>query len=242
MIKKILKTALVITSFVAFLVISQKDVRADENIAKYGLLEDYTVKELKYKIKIQKDDVVALKDKDVNSEVVRNIEAKEILDILEIIEDRWLKVELEDSVIAYIDNSNSVGNIFEEIVERLDNQTQLRQNIVDLALEYDGGRYIWGGTDPRVGADCSGFTRYIFKNTVGRELPHSSVAQSRLGKEINIDELKAGDLVFYSNKRIDHVAIYIGDGKVISASSNKTGIKIAPYDYRKPVKAISLFN
>lgn len=78
----------------------------------------------------------------------------------------------------------------------------------------------------------------IFKK-YGVSLAHSSVTQSNSGKKISADELLPGDLIFYAKGgRINHVAIYIGGGQVIHASSPKTGIKISNYNYRTPAKMV----
>ena len=78
--------------------------------------------------------------------------------------------------------------------------------------------------------------KYLAK--FGVELPHYSVSQSQEGTKVAIEDVLPGDLIFYSNgKQINHVAIYIGNGQVVHASSPKTGIKISKYNYRTPVKA-----
>ena len=116
-----------------------------------------------------------------------------------------------------------------------------RQQVVDYALQFVGGRYVYGGTDPNTGVDCSGFTRYIMANAASINLPHSSRGQSSYGREVTLDQMRPGDLLFYgSGSRINHVAMYIGDGKIVHASTERTGIKTSSYDYRKPVKIVSL--
>lgn len=74
----------------------------------------------------------------------------------------------------------------------------------------------------------------------GISLSHSSRAQANEGTKISASDLKPGDLIFYGNGKgnINHVAIYIGGGQVIHASSPKTGIKISSYKYRTPVKCV----
>ena len=80
----------------------------------------------------------------------------------------------------------------------------------------------------------------IFKK-YGVSLPHSSRAQANCGTTIKISEAQPGDLIFYGNgKTINHVAIYIGGGQVIHASSPKTGIRISNVSYRSPVKAVKV--
>lgn len=117
--------------------------------------------------------------------------------------------------------------------------TSIRNEIVTYAKKFEGNPYVWGGTSLTKGADCSGFCQSVFRDK-GIKIPRTSRMQAASGKEIAIDNVKPADLVFYrKNRIINHVAIYIGDDKVISASSKKTGIKIAKYDYRQPYKAVS---
>ena len=113
-------------------------------------------------------------------------------------------------------------------------------DLVEYACQFIGNPYVWGGTSLTKGADCSGFVLSVFKN-YGYTLPHYSVSQSQCGTKISEDELLPGDLVFYSNgSRINHVAIYIGGGQVVHASSPKTGIRTSSYRYRTPVKFVRI--
>ncbi|HWT75846.1 MAG TPA: C40 family peptidase [Mobilitalea sp.] len=117
--------------------------------------------------------------------------------------------------------------------------TNIRSELVAYALKFEGNPYVWGGTSLTKGTDCSGFTQSVFKDK-GINIPRTSKMQASGGKEIAIDNMKPADLIFYGKDgTINHVAIYIGNGKVISASSKKTGIRITQYDYRQPYKAVS---
>ena len=109
------------------------------------------------------------------------------------------------------------------------------QDIVDYAMQYVGKvPYVWGGTSLTKGADCSGFVLSVFKK-YGVSLPHSSVAQAGYGSKISPSEAQPGDLFFYAKGgRINHVAIYIGNGQVVHASSPSTGIRISNAFYRTP--------
>jgi cell wall-associated NlpC family hydrolase len=87
------------------------------------------------------------------------------------------------------------------------------------------------------GADCSGFVLSILSK-YGVSLPHSSSAQSQMGSAVDLDSLLPGDLIFYGNGgSVNHVAMYIGGGQVIHASSARTGIKISNAFYRTPIRA-----
>lgn len=120
--------------------------------------------------------------------------------------------------------------------------SDVRVDLVEYAKQFIGNPYVWGGTSLTKGADCSGFVLSVFKK-YGISLSHSSRAQANEGSKIGISELRPGDLVFYGNGGgINHVAIYIGGGQVVHASSPKTGIKISKYNYRTPVKAVRVIN
>lgn len=117
----------------------------------------------------------------------------------------------------------------------------LRQRVVDYALTFVGGPYRYGGNDPRTGVDCSGFVRYVLSNVAGVNIARTSAAQANEGVAVNDILMQPGDLLFYSQGgRINHVAMYIGGGKVVHASSVKTGIKISPWNYRTPVKIVNV--
>ncbi len=120
---------------------------------------------------------------------------------------------------------------------RAERMMNLRQSVVDYAKQFLGGRYIYGGSNPNIGADCSGFTRYILGNKAGVWLNRTAAAQSQQGRRVSIDEAMPGDLIFYagSGGGINHVAMYIGNGKVIHSSNERNGVMISVWNYRTPV-------
>lgn len=100
--------------------------------------------------------------------------------------------------------------------------------IVSEANRLIGTPYLWGGTTP-AGFDCSGFTQYVFASQ-GIELPRTSQNQAKLGSSVSYNDLKPGDLVFFSiarNGTIDHVGMYLGNSQFISATTHK-GVAIYP--------------
>lgn len=120
--------------------------------------------------------------------------------------------------------------------------SDVRVSLVQYATQFVGNPYVWGGTSLTRGADCSGFTLSVFAK-YGVYLPHSSGGQSNCGTRISASEAQPGDLFFYGNgSRINHVAIYIGNGRVVHASSPRTGIKISGAYYRNPVKVVRVIN
>ncbi len=109
--------------------------------------------------------------------------------------------------------------------------TSERAKIVEYAMGYIGVKYVYGGTSPTGGFDCSGFTQYVFKH-FGYSLNRSSAAQINNGTKITKEDLLPGDLVFFSRAgySIGHVGIYIGDGNFVHASSPGDYVKITSLD------------
>lgn len=129
-----------------------------------------------------------------------------------------------------------------QAAEEEEAEQNARQSLVDYALQFVGGAYKAGGNDPHTGADCSGFVKYVMQYGAGISMNRSSTSQSTQGQAIDSSEMQPGDLIFYGNgSRINHVAMYIGDGQIVHASTYKTGIKTSEWDYRDPVKIITMF-
>lgn len=102
------------------------------------------------------------------------------------------------------------------------------------AQKFVGNPYSYGGTSLTNGTDCSGFTQSVYSR-FGVSLPRTSGSQASSGSKVDINNLKAGDLVFYaSNGSINHVAMYIGGGRVVHASNKRTGITTSNINYRTP--------
>ncbi len=119
-----------------------------------------------------------------------------------------------------------------------------RTAVVAYARQFLGRPYAYGGTSLTNGTDCSGFTQGVYAHfgiTTGR----SSRDQAQNGRSISITAAQPGDLLFYSSGSsgyINHVAMYIGNGQIIHAATEATGICTAPYDYRTPCKAVTFLD
>ena len=162
--------------------------------------------------------------------------------------DGWVKIEFDESGEGDGDDEISAAYVSSEFVEGryalseaikfspTEESASLRSRIVNYAMKFLGNPYVWGGTSLTKGADCSGFTMSVMKN-FGISLPHYSGSQAKSGKRIKSSEMRPGDLVFYGNSRgrINHVAMYIGNGQVINAASRRSGIKISTWNYRTPI-------
>lgn len=176
--------------------------------------------------------------------IVTTIAEGEALEVVEVL-DGWIKVNIDS-------DEGYVSSDYVEVVTELPHAmtmsearfgvgvSDVRVDLVEYACQFVGNPYVWGGTSLTKGADCSGFVMSVFAH-YGISLPHHSGSQASSGKEISASEAKPGDLFFYSNgRRINHVAIYIGGGQVVHASSPRTGIRISSCNYRKPVKVVDI--
>ncbi len=169
----------------------------------------------------------------------------------------WVKIKVSNDISGYVASDYvKLSKKYEEAVSVKEEKTiqsmmvstnadvsektpSLRDKLVSYAIQFEGNPYRWGGTSLTNGADCSGFTQSIFKK-FGINIPRTSKEQAASGRRVDLDEIRPGDLIFYrKNGSINHVALYIGNGKVISAKSPSEGIMIKKYNYRTPYKAVS---
>jgi cell wall-associated NlpC family hydrolase len=104
----------------------------------------------------------------------------------------------------------------------------LRSRVVDIALQYQGYRYVWGGASPQQGFDSSGYLYYVFR-AAGLPIPRDYWGMLARGKPVTLNQLRPGDLVFFVNTYkagLSHGGIYIGNGRFIHAVSEKRGVAI----------------
>ena len=102
---------------------------------------------------------------------------------------------------------------------------RVRASVVHVARTKVGSRYVAGRSGPTK-FDCSGLALYVVKKATGRSLPHYSKAQFRATKRVAKSALRPGDLVFFFRRGAHHVGIYIGGGRMVSATNPRHGVKI----------------
>lgn len=194
--------------------------------------------------KVNTDSLKVRAEANTESEVITLVAMGEELEVAAV-EGDWVRVWLDDDEVyvsaEYVEVSAELGTAV-TMSELLYGQgvSDVRVDICQYAKEFIGNPYVWGGTSLTKGTDCSGFVMRVFQK-YGVKLPRNSRAQANCGTTIKVAEAKPGDLIFYAKgKTINHVAIYIGNGQVVHASSPKTGIKISNVSYRTPFKAVRI--
>ena len=119
-------------------------------------------------------------------------------------------------------------------MEQIRHFTHKATELAMTAMTLIGAHYKYGGDSPETGIDCSGLVRYVFREAWGTTLPRTSLELSKVGQEVNQDELQPGDLVFYNTMRrnYSHVGIYLGDNKFIHAPSAGKTVRIDNMELR----------
>lgn len=182
----------------------------------------------------------------VECPIITTVPYGEELEVRSILEG-WVEIDL-DGEAAYV--SAEYVSVTEKLSTAItmselmygEGVSDVRVDICQYAKQFIGNPYVWGGTSLTRGADCSGFVLSLYAK-YGITLPHSSRAQANCGRRVALSQMKPGDLVFYTKGgSINHVAMYIGNGQVIHASSPSTGIRISSVNYRTPYVAVSLFD
>ncbi|MDO5742736.1 MAG: cell wall-binding repeat-containing protein [Vagococcus sp.] len=162
------------------------------------------------------------------------VAAKNLAPII-LVEGNTVNNELKNYIISksitysYIfGGTNSISSSFESSLKSIYNENTARTKIVAAAKKELGKPYVWGASGPDA-YDCSGLVQTLYKKVLGISLYRVTSSQVTQGREVTWDEMKPGDLMFfkaddYNPQDVSHVAIYIGDGKMIHAKNEDTGV------------------
>ena len=152
-----------------------------------------------------------------HSRSVGEVKRGQTYEVLSNLGNGWVKISTGNGD-GYIKTSGK-ASLVEKNQETVDLSVRQRRQTVEFALQFLGGSYVFGGVDP------------------------NSRGQANCGTPVSEEEMQPGDLIFYGDGGgINHVAMYIGNGQVVHASTEATGIKTSPYNYRKPVKIVSVLS
>lgn len=119
-----------------------------------------------------------------------------------------------------------------KVLAKINSFTDRAANLAIQAMSLVGIHYQRGGSSPENGLDCSGLVRYVFKEAWGAELPRTSAEISKMGENIDKQDLQPGDLVFFNTLKhtFSHVGIYLGDNKFIHSPSAGGKVRVESMD------------
>lgn len=140
-------------------------------------------------------------------------------------------VILNNGIVDFYETDPNKEVILEYIAEqkRLEQERlakiELRNNIISYAKRFIGNPYVLGGNSLTNGTDCSGFVKLVYSK-YGYNLPRTTVEQVHMGTEVKLEEIEIGDIISYGyNGFAGHSAIYIGEGRIVHASTPELGIR-----------------
>ena len=217
----------------------EQEKLAQEEAAKKAEEQAKAAANTKKKMYVKAATVNVRKEASTSSEIVTNLQMNAEVTV-EAEESGWSKVSV-NGLQGYI-ASNLLSSTKQETSRSAEVRKKEAQNtaqeaptsvvasgngaaVVAKAKSFIGYRYVYGGSSPSTGFDCSGFTSYIFKQ-YGISLNRTAAGQYSNGVAVSRANLQPGDLVMFGKSGINHVAIYIGGGQIIHSSTPSTGVRI----------------
>ena len=174
----------------------------------------------------------------VNYSVVTRVSRGSSVQVLNMYSNGWGKIKLSTGISGYVNtkylNNYRTGSLSSSTTQNnnVGTNTQVSESnkaskVVALAKSKIGCPYVWGAEGPN-SFDCSGLTRYVYKNAVGITIPRNSSAQASAGYAVSRSNLKPGDLVFFNTngKGISHVGLYIGNNEMIHSPKPGDNVKV----------------
>lgn len=189
----------------------------------------------RYQAEVKSETVSVKKEPSDSSEQITVIKEGDRYDILSYSGD-WVEIEAVEALSGYVpvETISAAYRLEEAVVFGYDDSiSQLRIDIINTGFEYYGGKYVFGGTSLTEGVDCSSYTQQIY-GMFGIKLERNSYVQCEQGVEVAEEDIRPGDLVFYVGRvpgMVGHVAIYIGNGKILHAASEAKGICVSDWKF-----------
>ena len=195
---------------------------------------------------VNADMLMVRAEPNTDCEILTRVAEGESVEVFEVL-DGWVKVAIDDregymcADYVTVHDSLPKGVTMSELSYG-SGVSSTAVDLIEYAKQFLGNPYVYGGTSLTNGTDCSGFTMRIYAH-FGYSLSRTSRSQANDGTRVAISDIQPGDLLFYSyGSTIGHVAIYIGDGQIIHASTERTGIIIGNAFYTTPTCAVRILN
>lgn len=189
----------------------------------------------RYQATILVDNLPVRKEASADAATWITVRKGDLFDVLSY-KGNWAEIEAVEAASGYVPvDSISVGYHLEEaIVFGYDaSVSQLRIDIINKGFDYYGGKYVFGGESLKDGIDCSAFTQQIY-GMFNIKLERNSYVQCDQGVKVEEKDIRPGDLIFYVGRyegMVGHVAIYIGNGKILHAASESKGICVSDWKF-----------
>lgn len=167
-------------------------------------------------------------EKDTDSRVLRMLPKNERIHVIRQINADWLEVQAKDDTIGFISATPMYSDYTSSTLAE-----EKADELLTFGSKFLGTPYEFGADFGQTNTfDCSSFVRYVFNEVLSIDLPRTSYDQALKGKEIGINEIRKGDLLFFSARGLDigHVGIYAGNGRVLHTYSKELGVHIADFD------------
>lgn len=195
--------------------------------------EELAVEQCRQMLQVIPETLDVYKEPSINSEVWTKLNRNERYIIKKKV-NNWYLLDF-NSEDAYVSANDVIIGYYLPQAEgwtSITDCSEERQELIEYGMQYLGVPYVWGGTDFSTGVDCSGFTLLCYAH-IGIILPRTSYTQVEEGKEVSLEDAKPGDLMFYTNAEgtVNHVAIYIGDGKILQSANSLHQVTISAYNY-----------
>ncbi len=196
--------------------------------------------------KVNADMLMVREEPNTDCTILTRVAENEEIEVVEVL-DGWVKVNIDNRIgfvcADYVDVYRTLpkGVTLKELSYG-DGVSNIAVDMIEYAKQFLGNPYVYGGTSLTNGTDCSGFTMRIYQH-FGYSISRTSRSQANDGRRVSLSEIQPGDLLFYSRGgTIGHVAMYIGNGQIIHASTERTGIIIGNAFYTTPTCAVRILN
>lgn len=167
-------------------------------------------------------------DKDNDAHIVRMLSKTEKVHVIREINPEWLEVQAQDGTIGFISSAAMYSDYTNTSIAM-----KQADALITFGSKFLGTPYEFGAASGQTNTfDCSSFVQYVFSHVLSKNLPRVSYDQALQGKEVQLDDLRKGDLLFFTARGLDigHVGIYAGNGRILQTYSKELGVHFTAFD------------